>query len=151
MLVFGLDFCGRMCIYLDMSKPPLKLSDLPAKQQAQAMLMREGVKTKELAAILGYSEGTVHVYASKLRKLDLTDPKIVSSAHKSLKKLVAGKTFGDIKEIKDITALRAIEMIVDRDQPKVTVNQNLNINTTIAPVDLSAYRTGSPAGDESIE
>ena len=67
---------------------------------------------------------------------------MVSSAHKAVKKLVKGETFGTIEKVKDSTALAAAGMILDRDQPIVHKTENVNLNINASPVDLNKYRTG---------
>jgi len=73
------------------------------------------------------------------KKYDLTNNTLVSKANRTIKKLVDGKGFGTIKNVKDSTALAAAGMIYDRVQPVVKQNLNLNVNTDITPVDLRKY------------
>ena len=65
----------------------------------------------------------------------------LSSAAKCVRKLVKGKTFGEIDKIKDSTIIEAIKMVFDRYQPVVKHSKNLNIEAKIDFVDLSEYRT----------
>jgi len=129
-----------------------KLSELPEKQLAFALLRQQGVSIKDAAKALDYKRSTAYTYESRIKKLDLTAPKMVKKAHNAINKLVQGKAFGDIDYVKDSTALKAAEVILDRAQPKVTRTENLNLNATISPVDLSRYRvSGREASEDGAE
>jgi hypothetical protein len=128
-------------------KPP-KLTE---RQLAYALLTQNGMAPRDAEKALGYAHKSAYNFTKAIAKYDLTDSKMVSVAHKTIKKLMQGKTFGEIKEVKDSTALAAAKEVYDRESPKISVNQNLNINASISPVDLSAFRLApSPPGGPSV-
>jgi len=70
----------------------------------------------------------------------ITDNETLSrSAHSALKKIIKGKTFGELKEIKDSTVLQASKMIYDRIDPVVQHIETKN-RTVIAVVDYEKYK-----------
>lgn len=112
------------------------------KQIAYGLLRKNGLSVKNAAESVGYNPKYAYTIDKKVGKYDLTDSKLVSQAHKVVKNIMKGKTWGSIETIKDSTALAAAESILDRHQPKVKQSMNLNVNADISPVDLSKYRVG---------
>lgn len=123
------------------AKIPMELSDLPPKQAALALLCENGVSTAEAGKILGYKGTTAFTVKTKINKLSLTNGKMVKSASKVIKNILDGNTWGSVKEIKDSTTLQAAQMVYDRFEPKVTRNENLNVNVDLNPIDLTSFRT----------
>ncbi len=115
-------------------------SKLSEKQTGYILLRNQGMSTADAAKATGYSLGYAYQLEKKLKSYDLTSDFWLSEATKTLKKLMKGKAFGDIKEIKGSTALEATKMVYDRHQPIVRRSENLNLNTEIGFVDLSKYR-----------
>ena len=98
-----------------------KYSKMTANQIAIEVLSADGEKSGQIAKRLGLSTAYVSTVRNKpKRRNDLTAPKAVKSAYKTILSLAAGLPIGQIKEVKDSTVLRAAEAIMDRAQPKVT-------------------------------
>ena len=125
-----------------------KETTLTTKQEAYSLLRSNGVSVTDASKQLGITRDYGYKTDAKLKKVPkLTESKLVSNAHRTVKKLLNGKPVGkNMKEVKDSTCLRAAEMILDRAEPKVT----LSVNATIAdPVDLSRFiGVGSSEGDK---
>lgn len=118
-------------------KPLKPISELPLKQQVYALLRKEGMTNPQIAETLSLSLGHAKNISAKVAKYDLTDSKIVHIAHRSFKKLLAGKPVGKhMKEVKDSTVLKAAEMVFDRTQPKVTRNENLNLSVSFIDIPI---------------
>ncbi len=100
-------------------KVPLKLSELPDKQQAYYLLKQNGCTTKEAANSLNYKTNTAYKLNSKVRKYSLRNDKIAKDAHAAVKNILKGKTFGEVKEIKDSTVIMAAKMHYDRAEPVI--------------------------------
>jgi hypothetical protein len=116
----------------------IDISELPTKQAAYALLKENGVSTRDAAKSLGYKENTAFTLNTKLNKYKLSNKKMVVSASNAIKNCLDGTPWGSITTIKDSTALQAASMVMDRFDPKI--NQNLNVNVTkILPIDLSKY------------
>jgi hypothetical protein len=117
------------------------ISQLPPKQAAFAILRENGMKTQDAAKVIGYKPFSAYNVESKLKRLKLSEPKIVKDAHKVIKNILQGKTWGDVTQIKDSSALMAANMVYDRFDPKVTQNLNINLNADISPIDLEQWRS----------
>ena len=80
---------------------------------------------------------------AKAATYSLTNPKRVKSATLALDKILKGEYLDKDKTIKpnSSTIIKAIEMIKDREEPKITINQNLNVSLDLSPVSLDKYRT----------
>ena len=115
-----------------------KLND---RQKAFALLRQNGLSPGKAAETLGYTSQHGYNLEKKLGKYDLKKDLYVKDAAKCVRKLVKGKAFGDIEKVKDSTALTAAGMILDRHQPVVHRNENLNLNVEIDFVDLEKYRS----------
>jgi hypothetical protein len=83
-----------------------------------------------------------HDISEKVAQYSVLNPKRVKKASSVIDKILNGQTLdkdGLIKP-KSSDVVRIIEMIVDRNEPKVTINQNMNMNIDLSPVDLERYR-----------
>ena len=111
---------------------PLKsIAELPLKQKVFALLRENGLSIEDAGKALEYTKNSAYTMNARLKKYDLTDKKLVSAAHRSLKKLVRGQTVGDVEKVKDSTVLGAIGMIYDRYQPAVKQVEGGNTNTFV--------------------
>jgi len=99
---------------------------LTEKYSAFQMLRGQGVQPEKAAEMLGYRPSTGWILENKIKER-LTDgmeiaPFVTVKRQKAaagvVDKLMKGQTFGKIKEIKDSTALRAAETVLDRSHPK---------------------------------
>jgi len=118
----------------------MKLSDLPERQQGYALLRQQGLSISEAAKAVGYRRGSAYQVEHKLKNLAFVTDARVKRAHSVMDKLMRGKAWGSISHVKDSTAMAAAAAVIDRAEPKVTRTENLNLNATISPVDLSRYR-----------
>ncbi len=122
---------------------PLKLT---SNMIAYMALREQGLSKQGAARELGLSLSYPAYVETRLKgKYDLTNTGMVKLAHKAVKKLVKGQTFGTIEKVKDSTALAAAAMIMDRDQPTINLNQNMNLNADVSfiqeseEIDMSSY------------
>lgn len=79
--------------------------------------------------------------SKKYAAYSLTNPKRAKKAALTVDKILQGKTIGDAKQPNTSDILKAAEMILDRTDPKVTLNHNINENISLSPVNLDSYRT----------
>jgi hypothetical protein len=94
--------------------------DIPLSQHTFMLLRSQNVPVPIAAEQVGWTAQYGYQIDKRLRgdnKPSITDSKFVNAAHKSLGKLIKGKAFGDIKEIKDSTTLQAINTVLDRTEP----------------------------------
>ena len=112
------------------------------RHAAYKILLDSGIDKKEAALILGYKPKSAYEIEKRLEKkgkrIEVTTDRMVRKAVKGLKNCIDGKPWGDIKEIKDSTALAAINTVLDRSHPKQPENSPHNF--AYISVDLSAYR-----------
>ena len=107
---------------IDWRKMPRNRPDKDAKHLAYSILIANGVQKEKAATMLGYSAKTVRsidrALVKKSLKLVLLSEQRIQKAHRVIDKCLAGKPFGGVEVIKDSTALRAAECILDRSDPK---------------------------------
>lgn len=121
----------------EMIRPATKGGRLPwwrdaatrEKYNVFKMLRMEGYSVPKAAEAIGYSAGYGETIDRKIKEFEtkkaengasvgfLTDKRI-KRAGAVVDRFMQGKTFGDIKEIKDSTVLRAAECVLDRSNPK---------------------------------
>ena len=106
----------------DWRKLPRNRPDKDEKHLAYSVLIANGISREKAATMLGYSPKTARSIDRALKekslKLVLLSEQRIKKAHRVVDKCLAGKAFGDIESVKDSTALRAAEMILDRSDPK---------------------------------
>jgi hypothetical protein len=89
------------------------------------------------------ADATLSRFKSKLEKYSLTRPAMVKLAHNAIRETLQMKpvTLQDGKELipSHTNRLAAAQMIADRIEPIIRVNQNMNINVDLDPVDMSKY------------
>ena len=99
------------------TKPRKKLSELPEKQQAYALLRDSGLEIQKAGKALALTKQGAYNMEAKVKNLIKDDSKLVSLARRNIKKLASGKKYGDIQTIKDSTSLGACNAILDRADP----------------------------------
>ena len=132
----------------DTPKIEKKASD---KELGVQLLRAEGLKTSAIAKTLGIHEMSVYAIDARLRKLKITgNEKKYKMASKALSSLLQGKTFGELKEVKDSTVAACVKEVYARFDPVVNHNVNVNANIEFSKVDLSAYKGegGVAVGEE---
>jgi hypothetical protein len=112
----------RSEIIKDWRKLPRYRPDKDEKHLAYSVLIANGISREKAATMLGYSAKTARSIDRALKekhlKLQLLSKQRIKKAHRVVDKLLSGKTFGDIESVKDSTALRAAEIVIDRHEPK---------------------------------
>lgn len=128
---------GGMDAIPDTVKIEKKASD---KELGVQILRQEGLTTTAIAQTLGIHPQSVYKIDARLKKLKITgNEKKYKRASKALDLLLQGKTFGELKEVKDSTVAACVKEVYARFDPVVTHNVNLNANVTFSEVDLSSY------------
>ncbi len=131
------------------------------------MLRAEGYSTTKSAEAIGYAPSYGEVIDGKIKEFEarkadsgtsvgfLTEKRINRAAG-VVDKLMRGVTFGEIKEIKDSTVLRAAETVLDRSHPKrsesesgpsvsfVTINLGFLASQATDPVSVDITPTAAP-------
>ncbi|MBW6504607.1 hypothetical protein K0B90_10085 [bacterium] len=125
---------------VDWRKRARNRPDKDEKHLAYSILIANGVQKEKAATMLGYSAKTVRsidrALVKKGLKLVLLSEQRIKKAHRVIDKCLAGKPFGGVETIKDSTALRAAEVILDRSDPKIQAvapasHSFININLDI--------------------
>jgi|RifCSP16_2_1023846.scaffolds.fasta_scaffold02078_1 hypothetical protein len=132
---------------------PRNRPDKDEKHLAYSILIANGVQKDKAATMLGYSAKTVRsidrALVKKGLKLELLSEQRIKKAHRVIDKCLAGKPFGGVETIKDSTALRAAEAILDRSDPKtqaVAPPSHSYVN-----VDLSIFLPDPPPEPKTID
>ena len=129
---------------VDWRKMPRNRPDKDEKHLAYSILIANGVQKEKAVTMLGYSAKTVRsidrALVKKSLKLELLSEQRIKKAHRVIDKCLAGKPFGGVEVIKDSTALRAAEVILDRSDPKIQAVAPVSYSFT--EIDMSIYRCG---------
>lgn len=138
---------------VDWRKLPRNRPDKDEKHLAYSVLIANGISREKAATMLGYSPKTARSIDRALKekglKLALLSEQRIKKAHRVIDKCLAGKPFGEVETIKDSTALRAAEAILDRSDPKI---QAVAPPThTFVNVDLSIFRPDPPPEPKTID
>ena len=128
-----------------------RIDDTMIKHTAFSLLRQNGLNTEAAAKAMNYSKKYGYQLNDKVKKLDVADNKMVSLAHKTVKRLLKGETWGSITEVKDSTALAAAKEVLDRSQPKINMNQNINIDFSVNSFDINLVRSEPVEGLDCIE
>ena len=92
------------------------------RHAAYKILVENGIDKRQAALILGYKPRSAYEIEKRIEKkgkrIEVTTDRMVRKAVKGLKNCIDGKPWGEIKEIKDSTALAAINTVLDRSHPK---------------------------------
>ena len=122
-------------------KPLRTYPRVDERHAAYKILVENGIDKRQAALILGYKPKSAYEIEKRLEKkgkrIEVTTDRMVRKAVKGLKNCIDGKPWGDIKEIKDSTALAAINTVLDSSHPKQPENSPSNF--TYVSVDLSAH------------
>jgi hypothetical protein len=104
------------------------------RYHAMKLLLDQGVGVIKAAEMLGYSPRYAYNLAKKAKDLNQNESLVsdtrVRRAHGVVDKLMRGKAWGDIKDVKDSTALRAAETVIDRHEPKAQEQHAPSISFT---------------------
>ena len=103
--------------------------------------------------MLGYSPKTARSIDRALKekglKLELLSEQRIKKAHRVIDKCLAGKPFGGVEVIKDSTALRAAEVILDRSDPKIQAVAPVSYSFT--KVNLDIFLPDPPPAPKTID
>jgi len=149
---------------VDWRKKPRNRPDKDEKHLAYSVLIANGISREKAATMLGYSPKTARsidrVLKEKSLKLELLSEQRIKKAHRVIDKCLAGKPFGQVETIKDSTALRAAEAVLDRSDPKTQavappartfIQTNLNIFLPDPPPEPKTIDLEPVAVDEPLE
>ena len=138
-------------------KFPRNRPDKDDKHLAYSVLIANGISREKAATMLGYSAKTARSIDRALKeknlKLELLSEQRIKKAYRVIDKCLQGKTFGEVEAIKDSTALRAAEAILDRSNPKAQVTPEPIYQYTKFDLDLYRYDYKppvEPAGEEPV-
>ena len=81
-----------------------------------------------------------HELCKKHELYSLQNPKRVKKAALAIDKTLSGQIVGDAKQPNASDILTAAKMVLDRAEPVINVNQNLNVNVDISPINLDKYK-----------
>jgi len=116
-------------------KPQRDAKNVELRQRAFSTLREQGFSLTQAGEIVGYSQNSKsylsrHVEAKRQRGL-LTP--LIPLAKKALKATLRGEAVGqaDLPKASDI--MRAAEMVLDREEPKVQRMEQLSANVTTIP------------------
>lgn len=122
------------------------VNELPIKYQAIGILQEEGLAKKDIARALNITRQRVSQVQVNLSKNGLTGNikrlKTALKAHdKILKTFNDAPTFDDLpKNLKVSDVNTCIDRSLDRNEPKTTRQENLNLNINLSPVDLAEFK-----------
>ena len=127
--------------------PAADLSKLTEKEAAYTLLRQNGMNNADASQALeikpasGYSlsHRINKKVGTRVRSLGLSDSKYVKVAHRAIHKLARGKKVGDMETITGPVVLGAVNTILDRAEPVIRKQVNLNIKADVSPVDLDKY------------
>jgi hypothetical protein len=115
-------------------------------------LMDKGLSIKD-ARTLAQPNKTVgdnanHKMVAKYKQWSMTHPKRIKKAVKVYDNALSGNklTPNSTDKPSNSQVLAVAREILDRQEPKVTINQNLSVSVDLTPVDLERYRTKPPEG-----
>lgn len=122
--------------------------DLTMKHAAFAVLTEAGAGPTQAAKVLGLSPATGTKLKKELNAYESQRQKLLSLSVKTVEKFVQGKAVGQTTDPltgkktggvqpKGSDVMRAVELVMDREQPKV--NLSANLNATFDPVNLADY------------
>jgi len=123
------------------SKTSNNTPKLSQRDIAYSLLRQNGLNNTDACKGLKITDARGTQIASKLKKkFDLTEETFLRPAHKAIKNILKGKSFGEVDKIKDSTVLAAASMVYDRVQPVVKHNVNVNANVNFVEVNLSEFK-----------
>ena len=118
------------------------------QQSTQEMfqLMDKGLTAEQARAVVlphkPVSKQGNYLLERKYKEYALTNPRKVKKASRIYENALDGKPLTPNSDEKpsDSQVLAVAKEVMDRAYPKITINQNLNINADLSPVDLEKYR-----------
>lgn len=127
------------------------------KQAAFITLRRQGLTVADASEVVGYNLSYAYKVDKKSESFTINTPAMRKRALKAItetldmkpvdREIYNSKT-GEIITVKErptiTNRLQAAGMVVDRSEPIIRRNENLNVNADISPVDLSAYLRPKP-------
>ncbi|MCK9361889.1 hypothetical protein M0Q28_06765 [Patescibacteria group bacterium] len=128
--------------------------EISEKYAAFRLLREQGFTIEQAAKTLGYALSTGKTIDANLKAFErkaaesgvsmgfLTEKRINRAAG-VVDKLMRGVTFGEIKEIKDSTVLRAAETVLDRSHPKRSESSS-GPSISFVTVNLGQYGPSAP-------
>ena len=112
------------------------LPNLKPQHEAFIMLRENGVCKSKASQMVGFNRGYANKLDDKVSKyLVSKDNKLLKLAHSNLKNMLQPDS-----PVKDSVRLGCITTVLDRHDPVIRQNVNLNISCDISPVDLDKYR-----------
>jgi len=125
-------------------KRPVTDPEKDRKHIAYAAMVKQGMSKSQAALSLGYSTGSIGALdksaENKSGKLTLLTDSRIKRAHKVVDSILKGATFGSIKDIKDSTALRAAEVVLDRAEPKAGADAG-NVSISFTQINVASLET----------
>ena len=123
------------------SKPAINPIKMTTKQIAYIAMRERGLNQCQAVKESGISKGYGSMIDAKMNnKYDLVESKMLSAAHKAHKKILSGKAWGDVKDIKASDVNRCIDRVYDRSQPVIKQSVNLNANINFTKVDIDVFK-----------
>ncbi len=124
-------------------KGGLKHGDMIGRTaKAVSLIAEHGLPVKEAYMIASGgnmpSPATVSRLKEKVERWSLRHPAALKVASKTIRSFAKGEDVNGIAP-KDSTVLAAAQRIIDASEPVVKMQQNLNVNVDIHPVDLDKY------------
>lgn len=138
------------------------IGENPSKKALYGALRSSGVPHDVACKALELKDNYAAKLKSEVKRKSLpvlVDERSARTAKATLMRLMQGKTVGpDMKEVKDSTALKAAEAVLDRQYPKVQKHVHMNLNFKFPERDLSRFRLdavgnmdGNQGGAEVVE
>lgn len=126
---------------------PVDLSKLTEKEAAYALLRQSGMMHAEACKALDIKTDSGYNLSHRIKKktgqpvrsLGLADSKYVKAAHRAVNKLVRGKPVGDMKTVTGPVVMSAVNTILDRAEPVIRKQINVNLKADCSPVNLDKY------------
>jgi len=117
------------------------------KHSAYAALLEKGLSKSNAAKALGYSTGSIGMLDAAIErkslKLTLVSTSNIRIAHRAVKLIAQGKTFGDIETVRASDSLAASKEILDRAEPKLQDSRPETYKFTV--VNLDCCKPGHPS------
>ena len=122
----------------DKPQKPIKLNN---RDIAYSVLRNENLNNTQASEALGISRSRGSQISKKLdKKYDLSADIYLKPAARAIKNILKGKSFGEVKQIKDSTVLAAANMVYDRVSPVVKQVNTTNVNINFTKVDIGQFK-----------
>ena len=127
-------------------KPGNKAGDKKATKEKLFSYMDKGLSAEEAYLIANPgktpTKRLMQIYRKEYNTIQLTNPIIVEAAQNVVADILDGVPLecnGEYIPPTHSNRLQAAQMVLDRAEPIIKLNQNLNINADVNIVDLSKY------------